>query len=137
MILVDTTFLIDLQRSTRNDRHKAAANWLMGHADVEIVLPAIVFGEFVEGFETVDHPVIEHYRSSHRIIEVDDRAAMTYARISRGLRKKGELIGANDIWIAATSLTCQAPLLTRNVNHFKRVPGLEVIGYGEESSPQQ
>lgn len=130
MILVDTTFLIDLQRSSRNEGHLAAASWLRENASVELALPAIVLGEFVEGFDSDTDPVIEHYRASHRIIEVDDSVAMTYARISRELRTEGQAIGGNDTWIAATALAKQAPLLTRNMNHFSRVSGLKVLGYG-------
>ena len=103
MILVDTTFLIDLQRSDRNERHQAAAAWLKEHPEVEISIPTIVLGEFAEGFESTEHPVIEHYRTSHRILEVDESVAMIYARVSSDLRKKGASIGANDTWIAATA----------------------------------
>lgn len=129
MIFTDTTFLIDLQRSSRNPRHQSAARWLENHGEVEIVLSAIVLGEFAEGFETTGHPVIEYYRAAHRIIGLDDRVAMVYSKISRDLRSKGTPIGANDTWIAATALAHLAPLLTRNVDHFSRIEGLEVVSY--------
>lgn len=45
------------------------------------------------------------------------------------LRDNGNLIGANDLWIAATGLAYEMPVVTRNVEHFKRVPGLEVESY--------
>jgi predicted nucleic acid-binding protein len=41
----------------------------------------------------------------------------------------GPLIGANDIWVAATGLVYGVPVVTRNETHFRRVPGLTVIGY--------
>jgi tRNA(fMet)-specific endonuclease VapC len=88
-----------------------------------------VLGEFAEGFAVATDPVVEHYRSSHRIIEVDVQVAMTYARLSRELRSRGTPIGSNDTWIAATALAHQVPLLTRNTEHFGRVGGLEVLGY--------
>ncbi len=132
MILVDTTFLIDLQRAERHVRHQSAVQWLKDHDEVEIGLPVIVLGEFAEGFETTGHPVIEHYRANHRIVEVDERVAMIYSGISRDLRSKGTPIGANDTWIAATALAHQVPLLTRNLAHFSRVKGLDVMAYGAE-----
>ena len=46
---------------------------------------------------------------------------------NRDLAANGQLIGGNDLWIAATSLAHGMPLVTRNGDHFKRVPGLEVI----------
>jgi predicted nucleic acid-binding protein len=36
---------------------------------------------------------------------------------------------ANDLWIAATALANGMPVVTRNVKHFQRVPGLSVISY--------
>lgn len=129
-VFADTSFLIDLQRAERNPRHQAARAWLAANPEVEIALPAVVLGEFAEGFENAAHPVIEHYRKTHRIVAVDEVVAMSYSRVSRLLRTEGKLIGANDTWIAATALAHQAPLLTRNGDHFRRVGGLGLMEYG-------
>jgi predicted nucleic acid-binding protein len=34
-----------------------------------------------------------------------------------------------DLLIAAAALVDQAPLLTRNLGHFRRIPGLKVLTY--------
>ena len=47
----------------------------------------------------------------------------------RHLHDNGRLIGANDLWIAATGLAHHMPVVTRNVEHFRRVPDLEVESY--------
>jgi predicted nucleic acid-binding protein len=39
------------------------------------------------------------------------------------------LIGSNDLWIAATALAYGMPVVTHNVEHYRRVPGLEVMAY--------
>jgi predicted nucleic acid-binding protein len=33
------------------------------------------------------------------------------------------------LWIAAAGLAYRMPVVTRNTQHFQRVPGLEVVGY--------
>jgi predicted nucleic acid-binding protein len=39
--------------------------------------------------------------------------------------------GLIDLWIAATARCYGARVLTRNAADFERIPGLEVLGYGE------
>lgn len=129
MILIDTTLLIDLQRSRRNVRRQEAEAWLEANPDEELAIPAIVFGEFAEGFEREDDPLLLSYRSGYRIVPVDTQVASTYGVLSRRLRLAGEPIGANDTWIAATAVANGLRLLSRNAGHFDRVHELQVVPY--------
>ena len=52
-----------------------------------------------------------------------------YGRLHRYLKENGLLIAANDLWIAATALAFDMPVVTRNEKRFRRVPELEVLGY--------
>jgi tRNA(fMet)-specific endonuclease VapC len=49
-----------------------------------------------------------------------------YARIRSDLERKGQVIGQNDMLIAAHALALDAILVTDNVREFKRVKGLKV-----------
>ncbi len=60
---------------------------------------------------------------------IDRNVALAYAEISRSLRAAGEHIGDNDLWIAATALTHQLPVVTRNIDHFRRVKHLQIVSY--------
>ena len=44
------------------------------------------------------------------------------------------LIGTNDLWIAATAVVFDLPLVSRNVVEFRRVPGLHVLSYTGSTS---
>jgi tRNA(fMet)-specific endonuclease VapC len=129
MILADTTLLIDLQRGRKNFRRRQAMEWLSANEAEQLALPAIVFGEFAEGFEDPQHPILESYRTGFQIISVDVRVASEYGRLSRKLRAEGQSIGSNDTWIAATALAHACPVVTRNSKHLRRVPGLNVLDY--------
>ena len=59
--------------------------------------------------------------------EAIDRAASIYAHLYR----QGTLIGDADILIAATALTHGLILVTNNVRHFQRVPGLSLDNWLE------
>lgn len=55
-----------------------------------------------------------------------DVAATHYARIRADLRRRGRMIGANDLLIAAHALALGLVLVTNNVDEFRRVEGLEI-----------
>ena len=53
-------------------------------------------------------------------------AAEHYAEIRVDLRKKGQMIGANDLMIAAHARSLDVAVVTNNVKDFGRVKGLKV-----------
>lgn len=63
------------------------------------------------------------------ILPMDRNSARHYATITGQLRKHNQLIGTNDLWIAAAALAHDIPLVTGNVTHFQRIPGLGVLSY--------
>jgi predicted nucleic acid-binding protein len=52
-----------------------------------------------------------------------------YGEIFRQLQEAGQLIGTNDLWIAATALAYGQPVVTSNAGEFSRVRGLQVISF--------
>ena len=55
--------------------------------------------------------------------------ALAYAEASRSLRERGERIGDNDLWIAATALANSHALVTRNRNDFRRIEHIQLLFY--------
>jgi len=125
---VDTSFLIDLERERRSG-DGPAHRFLISEPLAELALAAVALGELTEGFADPDHPVLIAVRHSHRILPVDEGVARAYGHVTRTLRASGRLIGSNDLWIAATSLHFGLPLLTADVEHFRRIDGLELVSY--------
>lgn len=56
----------------------------------------------------------------------DDNAAEHYADIRADLKKRGQLIGANDLLIAAHARSLGIVLVTNNTAEFRRVPSLKL-----------
>ena len=56
----------------------------------------------------------------------DDIAAEHYAQIRDDLTAQGNLIGANDLMIAAIARANQVTLITHNTGEFSRVQGLAI-----------
>src|ERR1700758_5324291 len=118
---VDTTFLIDLQRErSLGDDDGAAHRFLKRSPDAELFLSTIALGEFAEGFDRPEDPIVAAMREGHTLVPVDDQTALVYARVARKLRRRGELVGTNDLWIGCTSLRLGMPIVTANTEHFRR-----------------
>lgn len=133
---LDTSFLIDLQRErSRSGMDGPAHRFLMDSPDAELFLSVVALAEFTEGFSSAEHPTVRMVRSQHSLLPVDERTALLYSGLVRDLRSRGLLIGANDLWIASTSLRFGLPIVTADVEHFQRIDGLEVLSYREGALP--
>ena len=60
-------------------------------------------------------------------IDFDDTTAKKAAYVYEKLRRSNELIGLNDIFIAATASNLDLPVATLNKSHFSRVPKLVLM----------
>jgi tRNA(fMet)-specific endonuclease VapC len=59
-------------------------------------------------------------------LPLPEKAAEVYGFIRAELEGRGEIIGANDLWIAAHALASGLTLVTNNEKEFRRVRGLKV-----------
>ncbi len=128
LISLDTTFLIDLQREMAGTGVGPASRWLTENEE-DCGVCAICLGELAEGLPQPDHPVLDYLLQRFVLLPVDRSVALSYGKLVRLLRSRGKLIGTNDLWIAATALAHGIPLLTRNLEELRQVPGLRVMTY--------
>ena len=66
------------------------------------------------------------FLSNIEVIPFDMEAAKVYGQIRHDLKEKGELIGANDMLIAAHAKSLGFTLITNNTSEFGRVEGLKL-----------
>jgi tRNA(fMet)-specific endonuclease VapC len=60
------------------------------------------------------------------VLDLPDDAASDYGEIRADLKKRGTLIGANDLFIAAHARSRRLTLVTNNTSEFGRVKGLKL-----------
>jgi tRNA(fMet)-specific endonuclease VapC len=60
------------------------------------------------------------------VLPLEKSAGHTYSEIRAELELNGEMIGNNDLWIAAHALAAGLTLVTNNEREFRRVRGLKV-----------
>jgi tRNA(fMet)-specific endonuclease VapC len=59
-------------------------------------------------------------------LDLTEEAAAHYAEIRADLKKRGAMIGANDLFIAAHARAAGLTLVTNNLAEFKRISGLKL-----------
>lgn len=67
---------------------------------------------------------IEDFISHLDVLPYAEKASQHYGRIKSVLEKRGNIIGENDIHIAAHAMSQGLILVTNNLKEFKRVPNL-------------
>jgi len=109
----------------------------------EIAVCSVVWAELLHGarkYEKGDERVarIERTLSPFRSLPFDDPAARRYAEIRDTLETRGQVIGPNDLLIAAIALQHNLTLVTNN-REFSRVPGLNIEDWtiAETSGPRE
>jgi tRNA(fMet)-specific endonuclease VapC len=60
------------------------------------------------------------------VLDLPQGAAESYGAIRADLQARGEMIGNNDLWIAAHAKAGGLILVTNNEREFKRIAGLKV-----------
>ncbi len=83
------------------------------------------YGAAKKGSSTLSQRV-DRMLASIGIAPLASGADVAYATLRADLERKGQLIGPNDMLIAAHALALDAILVTDNVREFKRVKGLRV-----------
>jgi tRNA(fMet)-specific endonuclease VapC len=97
----------------------------------EAVLSVITYGELLYGAAKSAQrtAAFERLRDLSRLLPalpLPETAAESYGTIRAELEAKGEMIGNNDLWIAAHALASELTLVTNNEREFRRVRGLRM-----------
>jgi len=97
-----------------------------------IGVSVVVLGELIGGFQYGGRTQrnineLEQFLDSPRVfvIDVDEETAGFYAEIYKMLRKKGNPIPSNDMWVAASAMRHGLSLFTLD-DHFNYINGLSL-----------
>ncbi len=106
--------------------------------------------KYLENYDSINFSIITYYEILNGLLYKDARkqlkrfsdfaelnkilpltlsATRQAAEIHANLRKKGEPIGHTDCLIAGIALTNNLHLVTNNIDHFKRIEGLEIVNW--------
>lgn len=126
MYFLDTNTCIDF---LRNLSESVRSRFLSVPLN-EIKIPVVVKAELLLGaYKSTKTETLERTKQFLELFEVipfSDDMFYTYAKIRKELEVKGNKIGANDLFIAASALNKGAVLVTHNTREFIRIDGLKL-----------
>lgn len=128
-VLIDASVLIDHERGRLD-----LSTRLQGREEEEFFLSVVTASELLHGVHRATEASVRARRAAFveavldrfPILPVDLGTARAHALLWADLAAVGRVIGAHDLWLAATCLAHGLTLATGNPRDFQRVPGLEV-----------
>ena len=133
-LILKTSFLIDFERENGRGTPGPALAFLKAHEDARLYITFVVAGELAAGTSLAERARWEEFLAPFHVLAFNADVSWEYGRAYRYLQQNRLLIGGNDLWIAATGLAYKMPIVTRNVEHYRRVPGLQVAEYRQPSA---
>ena len=122
-MVVDTSVFIEFLRAKQKEN-----TVLYKLPDVQLYFSSVTFFELFMG-ATTNEKQKDIFLVTEGLLDIplNNEIASRAGQIYQELRKKNQLIEFRDIFIAATCLVHDLPLLTHNKKHFERIAGLKLI----------
>jgi tRNA(fMet)-specific endonuclease VapC len=102
-------------------------------ATTTINLGELLYGAARRGSEQLTSRVREVLATATSIVPFDEDAAEVYGPLRAQLERAGRRLDEPDLRIASIALSRELTVVTGNVRHFSRVPGLAVENWLVES----
>ena len=115
----------------KNHRPESVLRRFMQYRPEDMCISSITMAELEFGVYNSSKPdqnrlALMTFLSGIGVVPFDAAAALAYGSIRAELTKKGNLIGANDMLIAAHARALDLTLVTNNTREFNRVEGLKI-----------
>ena len=125
-MVVDSNIFIEHLRA----KHKNKTELLKIYENPYLFTSSITIYELYMGNNSEEKILeLEMLLSPFIILNFNKLIAIEAAKIYNLLKKKNQLIEFRDIFIAATCIVNNQPLLTRNTKHFSRIEDLKLVNF--------
>jgi len=124
--LLDTNIVIYVIK-----RKPLSALQLFNDNEGHMAISSITLAELLHGAEKSNAPlrslaVVEDFCSRLEVLPYGAKAAQHYGSIRAALERRGQLIGVNDLHIAAHARSEGLTLVSNNLREFERVEALQI-----------
>ena len=126
--LLDTCLISEL---TKSEPNKKVVDWVLSEDEINFFVSVLTFGELHKGIEKLPESKKKEAlivwvedelknRFQNRIIGIDIPVSITWGKIQCIAEKKGRPMPAIDALIAATGITHDMIVVTRNVSDMEQ-----------------
>jgi tRNA(fMet)-specific endonuclease VapC len=91
----------------------------------------LMFGVELSPKKQQDQAALDEFLRYVEVLDLPDEAALHYARIRFCLKLGGNMIGANDLFIAAHACALGSTIVTNNTREFSRIPNLKIENWSQ------
>lgn len=123
-LLIDTSIIIDYLR--KNNKRKSQFFKIVGKYTI-FVSTITVFELYAGAINEQKKKDISNVLKHVEILPFTDAIAQNSGELFLSLKRENRVIETKDLFIAATALSHDLPLMTLNLNHFERVKELSII----------
>jgi len=123
--LLDTNVCVEILRG-RGERAIDRAQKAEWAGLSSIVLAELMFGAEHSSDPDRNRMQVVQWSAAYPIVPFEDTAARSYGAVREYLARRGQLISAMDMLIAAHAIALDAIVVTNNLREFERVDGLRV-----------
>jgi predicted nucleic acid-binding protein len=124
--LLDTDTCVFALRGNESVRERLGANGSEAIAISVVTLAELRYGAACSASPEANHQVVDDFVSGVIVLGLDDEIAHKFGSFKAHLRSQGALIDDFDLLIAATAHHYRLTLITHNLDHFERIPELQV-----------
>ena len=133
-MLLDTCFLIDIMRESGKKTEGPAIKKLQSIEDLILCISLFSVCELMGGVEKSSNPMnerknVEFLLEHLRVVYPEAGFEVTYGEIYGDLSGKGIMIPQMDLLIGCHAKILNMPIITKDVDHFRRIKGLVVETY--------
>ena len=127
--LLDTNIVIYVIKS-----RPLSALQLFNEQAGHMAISSITLAELLHGAEKSNAParslaVVEDFCTRLEVLSYGPKAAQHYGSIRSALKKRGEIVGVNDLHIAAHARSEGLTLVSNNLRKFERVEALQLTNW--------
>jgi tRNA(fMet)-specific endonuclease VapC len=102
----------------------------------EVAISVITYGELLYGASKSEQSArslatVQEFVRIVPPLPLPENAAEAYGFIRAELESRGEMVGPNDLWIAAHALASGLTLVTNDEREFRRVRGLKMQNWAK------